>query len=257
MVAGAALVLRADAPRRPPVTACQPEEGGAEVRYRDFGRTALIITRPCQDAPHQPYVVLASYISLVDADYYTRKESAQAIVFSSACFASWLFACRLRDRFPATRKLLRSCSATPTTSLIPERSKKPGPKPAAAPATSRCCRAWATPSDRIRTTVRPRPRRSGWWRKPSSRSPRSSPPRPSGRLLPAGPRHSKPRHRPCRPWHPHPQLHDDPPCRTEAAPPHRQHVRAQPSAHEAHAPGLGKRHGLRRRTAALGKLRAP
>lgn len=80
MVAGAALVLRADAPRRPPVTTSQPEEGGAEVRYRDFGRTALIITRPCQDAPHQPFVVLASYISLVDADYYTRKESAQAIL---------------------------------------------------------------------------------------------------------------------------------------------------------------------------------
>lgn len=80
MVAGAAILLGADGPRRPAVHACQAEEVAAEVRYRDFGPTALIITRPCHDGPHQPYVVLASYISLVDADYYTGKEPAQAIL---------------------------------------------------------------------------------------------------------------------------------------------------------------------------------
>jgi alpha-beta hydrolase superfamily lysophospholipase len=80
MVGGAAILLGADAPRRPAVVACQSEELVEEVRYRDFGPTALVITRPCNDAPHQPYVVLASYISLVDADYYTGKESARAIL---------------------------------------------------------------------------------------------------------------------------------------------------------------------------------
>lgn len=80
MVAGAAILLGADGPRRPAAPACQAEEVAAEVRYRDFGPSALIITRPCHDAPQQPYVVLASYISLVDADYYTGKEAARAIL---------------------------------------------------------------------------------------------------------------------------------------------------------------------------------
>ncbi len=49
-----------------------------KVQYRDFLPTAVQIISPCAEQSRLPYVVFASYLSLVDKDYYSgaRPESA-------------------------------------------------------------------------------------------------------------------------------------------------------------------------------------
>lgn len=60
--------------------ACQPTETVTEVQFQDFGPTSVVITHPCGDNSTKPRVVFASYLSLVDADYYTGRDPVQALL---------------------------------------------------------------------------------------------------------------------------------------------------------------------------------
>jgi hypothetical protein len=59
---------------------CRPVETFDEVRYKDFGPTSLVVTRPCADSAGTPYVVFANYMGAIDADYYTGKETAKSLL---------------------------------------------------------------------------------------------------------------------------------------------------------------------------------
>jgi len=80
MLAGLAIVSRPGG--APSVThpACAPQETFTEVRYRDFTPTAVVVTRPCGDRADRPYVVFASYIALVDGDYYSGPRPERAVL---------------------------------------------------------------------------------------------------------------------------------------------------------------------------------